>query len=308
MTESGSSRMFGGIFHKKSSEKRNGENPAAEKKKKHKRHPSVRLEKDWKPQYNGESEFGRNRLTEADGKRNSSDTRGVNQKKKPKNIRRKLPFGKPKPPEKPEMNSAEDGRGVFQKGPTPLESKELSKSTEDRSEAKIEIAEWKGKGDEKNIQNARSEDEIKEALPVMFAEFVPQDLIPSVASECQESGGIQSPDTCPDENAVIIPNPEGHNDQDEMGPSKEIVCDEKRARVTEIFSNFQRNFSLGNLLGLWRFVVCCASDATKQLLFYFIYALIKRYPQCFKAQVKKGKRRSRNAQKEVKLSATTQAE
>ena len=297
MTESGSSRMLGGIFHKKSSEKRNDENPAAGKKKKHKRHPSVRFEKDWKLQCNGESEVDQNHLTEADGKRNSSDTRGANEKEKPRNIRRRMSFRKAKPP--PEMNSAEDGRGVFQKGPAPVESKGLSKSTEDRSKTKIEIAEWKGEGDEKNVENARSEDEIKEALPVIFAEFVPQDLIPSVASECQESAGIPSPDTCTD-----IPNPEGHNDQDEMSPSKEIVRNEKQAYVNDISLNFQCDFSLGNLTGLWSFVVSRASDALKQLLFYLISFLIKRYPQCFKVQVKKGKRRSRNVQKEGKLSAT----
>ena len=173
-------------------------------------------------------------------------------------------------------------------------------STEDGNKRKIETAEWKGEGDEKNIQNARSEIETKEALAVIIAEFVPQDLTQSVASECQES-----PDTCLDEDTVIIPYPEGHNDQDEMGPSKEIECDEKQAHVNEISSNFQRSFSLGNLIGLWRLVVSRASDATRQLLFCFVSFLIKRYPQCFK--VKKGKRQ-KNAQKEVMLSATTQAE
>ena len=303
MTESGSSRMLGGIFHK-ISEKRNGENLAAEKKKKRRRHPSVRFSKGWKPQYNGETEVDRNRLTEADGKRNSLDTRTANEKEKPRNIRRRLPFGKPTSPEKQEMNSAEDTSGVFQTGPAHPESNKLSKSTEDSSETKIEIAEWKGEGDEKNIQNTRSEDEIEEALAVIIAEFVPQDPISSAASEHQESAGISSPDTCPDENTVIIPIPEGHTDQDKIGPLKEIICDEKRAHVNEVSSNFQCDYSLGNLIGLWAFVVCRASDASKQVLFYLISFLIKRYPQCFKVQVKKGKRRSRNGQKEVKLSAT----
>ena len=133
----------------------------------------------------------------------------------------------------------------------------------------------------------------------------PQDLIPDVASETQKNAGISTPDTCPDENPAIVPNPEEEPSgfEDKISPLKELMFNEERAsQVDAITSKFHcevclyiYDFSIGSLIGVWSFVVGLARDAMKQVLLYFILSLIKQYPHCFKVQVKKGKRRSQTA-------------
>ena len=312
MAESNSSRNLVGLFQKKS-EKRKEDNPNIDKKKKHKRRYSVRLIKAWKFD-KVESEIDPSRTgTEGNGARNTVDTKASFEKEKPKNTRRRLSFGKPRALGQKKLNSSQDTTEVVQDEEAPLQStsaNEVWKSNEHQSDSEqIEIRELEDDGEEElSCQgDTVSEDEVKEVLLEMAAEIgvSPQDLIPDVASETQKNAGISTPNTCPDENPAIVPNPEEEPSgfEDKISPLKELMFNEERAsQVDAICSKFHcevclyvYDFSIGSLIGVWSFVVGLARDAMKQVLLYFILSLIKQYPHCFKVQVKKGKRRSQTA-------------
>lgn len=312
MAESNSSRNLVGLFQKKS-EKRKEDDPNVDKKKKHKRRYSVRLIKAWKFD-KVESEIDPSRTgTEGNGARNTVDTKASFEKEKPKNTRRRLSFGKPRALGQKKLNSSQDTTEVVQDEEAPLQStsaNEVWKSNEHQSDSEqIEIRELEDDGEEElSCQgDTVSEDEVKEVLLEMAAEIgvSPQDLIPDVASETQKNAGISTPDTCPDENPAIVPNPEEEPSgfEDKISPLKELIFNEERAsQVDAITSKFHcevclyiYDFSIGSLIGVWSFVVGLARDAMKQVLLYFILSLIKQYPHCFKVQVKKGKRRSQTA-------------
>lgn len=312
MAESNSSRNLVGLFQKKS-EKRKEDDPNVDKKKKHKRRYSVRLIKAWKFD-KVESEIDPSRTgTEGNGARNTVDTKASFEKEKPKNTRRRLSFGKPRALGQKKLNSSQDTTEVVQDEEAPLQStsaNEVWKSNEHQSDSEqIEIRELEDDGEEElSCQgDTVSEDEVKEVLLEMAAEIgvSPQDLIPDVASETQKNAGISTPDTCPDENPAIVPNPEEEPSgfEDKISPLKELMFNEERAsQVDAITSKFHcevclyiYDFSIGSLIGVWSFVVGLARDAMKQVLLYFILSLIKQYPHCFKVQVKKGKRRSQTA-------------
>ena len=312
MAESNSSRNLVGLFQKKS-EKRKEDDPNVDKKKKHKRRYSVRLIKAWKFD-KVESEIDPSRTgTEGNGARNTVDTKASFEKEKPKNTRRRLSFGKPRALGQKKLNSSQDTTEVVQDEEAPLQStsaNEVWKSNEHQSDSEqIEIRELEDDGEEElSCQgDTVSEDEVKEVLLEMAAEIgvSPQDLIPDVASETQKNAGISTPDTCPDENPAIVPNPEEEPSgfEDKISPLKELMFNEERAsQVDAICSKFHcevclyvYDFSIGSLIGVWSFVVGLARDAMKQVLLYFILSLIKQYPHCFKVQVKKGKRRSQTA-------------
>lgn len=309
MAESNSSRNLVGLFQKKS-EKRKEDNPNVDKKKKHKRRYSVRLIKAWKFD-KVESEIDPSRTgTEGNAGRNTVDTKASYEKEKPKNTRRRLPFGKPRALGQKELSSSEDTTEVVQDEEAPLQSmptNELWKSNEHQSDSEqIEIRELEDDGEEElscqgdTVPEIPPEVEVKEVLLEMAAEIgvSPQDLIPDVASEMQKNAGISTPDTCLDENPAIISNIE-----DKLSPLKELMFNEEQAsQVDAISSKFHcevclyvYDFSIGSLIGVWSFIVGLARHAMKQVLLYFILSLIKQYPHCFKVQVKKGKRRSQTA-------------
>ena len=316
MAESNSSRNLVGLFQKKS-EKRKEDNPNIDKKKKHKRRYSVRLIKAWKFD-KVESEIDPSRTgAEGNGARNTVDTKASYEKEKPKNTRRRLPFGKPRALGQKELSSSEDTTEAVEDEEAPLQStptNELWKSNEHQSDSEqIEIRELEDDGEEElscqgdTVPEVPPEDEVKEVLLEMVAEIgvSPQDLIPDVASETQKNAGISTPNTCPDENPAIVPNPEEEPSgfEDKISPLKELMFNEERAsQVDAICSKFHcevclyvYDFSIGSLIGVWSFVVGLAKDATKQVFLYFISSLIKRYPHCFKVQLKKGKHRSQMA-------------
>lgn len=309
MAESNSSRNLVGLFQKKS-KKRKEDNPNVDKKKKHKRRYSVRLIKAWKFD-KVESEIDPSRTgTEGNAGRNTVDTKASYEKEKPKNTRRRLPFGKPRALGQKELSSSEDTTEVVQDEEAPLQSmptNELWKLNEHQSDSEqIEIRELEDDGEEElscqgdTVPEIPPEVEVKEVLLEMAAEIgvSPQDLIPDVASEMQKNAGISTPDTCLDENPAIISNIE-----DKLSPLKELMFNEEQAsQVDAISSKFHcevclyvYDFSIGSLIGVWSFVVGLARHAMKQVLLYFILSLIKQYPHCFKVQVKKGKRRSQTA-------------
>lgn len=295
MAESPSSKL--GEFSQKKSNKTRGENPAAAKKKKHRRQRPVSSTKDWSfDDY--ETKLDGNRLTEVDGKQIPSNGRLSNrEKEKPKSMmRRRLSFRKPKSLKMKKLNPAVDA----------AEPNEGAKPNELTGETEKEMTEME---DEKNIQSGRSEDEEEELFSMLTAEVVPQELV----SEIHERAGILSPESCPDADTLttMILNPEGHNGHEEPSGLDELVLNEKQAHAYAFFTSSQSkiclyvyDFSLGKLIGLWSFVVNRTCETTKQLLLYFISSLVKRYPHCFKVHMKKGKRRSKKAHKKAKVQTT----
>ena len=298
MSESATSKI-GGMFKKKW-------NPTAEKKKKHKREPSVTLTKAWS--HNKCEADDLNRLTEADGEQITSNAATANPKEKSKNTRRRLPFGKPKSMKMRALNSPEDATHEIFPEEALVESYEVEKTNEVKGEEENEIAERSEKGNQQNIQSGRPEDEEKDTFPELITEVVAVDLVPDIQ---EHDVPTLSPESCQDENTPTIPNPEGYSDHEkQISPLKELVFNENRDHVEAISSNSQcrislyaYDFSFGKLIGLWSFVLGQASDCTKQLLLYFISSLIKRYPHCFKLQVKKIRRRSKHVQKEAQTRA-----
>lgn len=79
-------------------------------------------------------------------------------------------------------------------------------------------------------------------------------------------------------------------------------------RLQYVVSLYASDFGLAKLIGFWSFLLNRASEATKQVLVYFITSLIKKYPQCFKVQLKKIKEHQRKkleaAKQEMKAAQT----
>ncbi|KAL9972394.1 hypothetical protein ACROYT_G018681 [Oculina patagonica] len=305
-------RGFGGIFQKKT-DKRDGEKSAPEKKekkekKKHKRQPSIASTKAWRHENCEER-------SEVDGAQMSSEVTAANEKEKPKNLRRRLPFGKAKPPKKKE-NSTEDKQDIPQ---------EDSASNSHEGERKDE----KEFGQQKVSEyESGPVDEVGESWVVLTPtdHVVSPDFTSKVFFETKETESSLPAETCPteDDNSVktIIPKPESPPE----GPKGEkivsstailweafthlkqlVLNDEKLVRVdTESSSSryeiclYAYDFSLAKLVAVWSFLLTRASEASKQILVYCISSLIRKYPQCFKVQLKKKKqRRNKDGPQEI---------
>ena len=284
---------FSGIFQKKSEEEK-VDNAAATKKKKHKKQPSVTLETDFSPEI------------EADWKQGALDVMIPSEKEKPRSIRRRLPFGKPQIRKKHKLKPGAKGKAQEE---TAMDfDAELKGST-----VKFEM--------EEHTIESSSEGESKEVLIIQIAEAIPAEPVSEIASKIEESGTMLSHETYSDESPlkIQIPNPEGYvafEEKISLSPMTEIV---DRARDIAISSNFKFQwgiclyvcvYSLHMLVDLWSVFFTRASDATKQLLLYFISSLIKRYPQCFKQLAKterKKKRRSKNALEDKVQTAQAQS-
>lgn len=298
-------RSFGGIFHKKT-DKRDGEKSAPEKKekkekKKHKRQPSIASTKAWRLQNCEE-------LSEADGAQISSEVRAPNEKEKPTNLRRRLPFGKAKPTKKKE-NSTEDKQDIFLED-SASHSNEGVQSSDRKDEKEI--------GQQKfNEYESGPVDEVGESWVVLTPteHVVSPDFTSKVFSETKETESSILEKTCPieDNNTVktIIPKPEGpKNEAEKIAWStailweafthlKQLVLnDEKLVHVDAESSSshyeiclYAYDFSLAKLVALSSFLLTRASETSKQILVYCISSLIRKYPQCFKVQLKKKKQR-----------------
>lgn len=272
---------FSGIFLKKSEEEK-VHNAAATKKKTHKKQPSVTLEKDFSPK------------TEADWKQGALDVMIPSEKEKPRSIRRRLAFGKPKSHKKHKLKPGTEG--------------EVQEKTAMDFDVELKENTVKFVMDEHTIQSS-SEGEEKEILIIQIAEAIPAEPFSEIASKIEESASMLSHETYSDESPlkIQIPDPEGYVAIEEnisLSSMKELAI---RARHAAISSNFKFQwgiclyvcvYSLHMLMDLWSVFFSRASEATKQLLLHFISSLIKRYPHCFEQLVKKErkkKKRSKNA-------------
>lgn len=309
-----SKRRIGGIFPKKT-EKRDGEESAPEKKKKHKREPSVVSTKASRLE-------DREDLSEPDGA-SSPVVKPLKEKEKHKTSLRRFSFRKAKPLKK-KKHLAEDTEGILLDDPAP-NSNEGEQSAGQGKEEPVE-------NDEEIVDQDGNEpaDEDKESWVVLTAD-VPEDFIPKFPSETKEMESSILDTACPVEDdspvKAIIPKPAGlpehlKGQEKSIFPSTAIlwgafthlkqlvIRNDKLADVDTVTSSsryeiglYVYDASLAKLVALWSFLltpVTRASQTSKQILVYWVSSLIKKYPQCFKVYLKEKKqRREKAAPKEI---------
>ena len=287
-------RGHGGIFHKET-DKKDDEKSVPEKKKKHKRQPSIASTKAWRLENCEE-------LTEPDGAQMSSEVKALNEKEKPKKLRRRLPF-----------SALEDPASHFNEG---------EQSSERKDEEDI--------GEQKVSQNdGRPEDEVEESWVVLTtADVVSQVSTSKVSSGTKETESSTPAETCPTQDD--IPKPKGSKDGDEKIVSSTAILWDAFTHLKQLVLNNEKlvhvdaesssshyeiclyayDFSLTKLklIALWSFLLTRASEASKKILVYCISSLIKKYPHCFKIQLKKKKRRRNKGTPKEIASQTTEEE
>ena len=308
-------RRVSGIFQKKT-EKRDGEESVPEKKKKHKREPSVVSTEAWRHE-------NREDLSELDDA-NSSVVKPLNEKEKHKTSRLRFSFRKVKPLKK-KKRLTKDTQGILPGDPAP-DSNEgeqtAGQGTDEPDDNDEEIV---------NQDESEPAEEDEESWAVLTAEVVPQDFIPKFPSETKEMESSIPDTTCLVEDdsiaKPIIPKPAGppehlKGQEKSILPSaailwgafthvKQLVLrNDKLADVDTVSSSsryevglYVYDVSLAKLISLWSFLftpVTRASQTSKQILVYWVSSLIKKYPHCFKVQLKKKKqRREKEAPKEI---------
>lgn len=186
------------------------------------------------------------------------------------------------------------------------------------------IAELSGDEDKQNIPSGTSYVDEKEALAALMTEAVLKAQDTDVGTKIEGRAVILSHETSEDEVGLVIAtsDPEGLKDESEKKVQFEEAHSsarqvdehvEKRISLKELFvsvnqapygiiSSLSQNkfcglvydISLGKLIGWCSFVVDKASHAVKGFRLYILSSLINRYPQCFKAQLKEIKRRSKS--------------
>lgn len=272
-----------------------------------------------------------------DGKDTASDTGFPGKEnKKGRYARKRLPFmsrGKDGGTEEPTDSAAKEG--ITQDDSAVVEvHQELDKiklAIEDK------IAELSGEEAKQNILSGPSDADEKEALASLMTEAVLKAQDTDVTAKIEERAVILSQETSEDEVDLVIAtsDPDGLKDESEKKATfeeahssarqvKENV--EKKVSLKELFVSvnqapygvisslsqnkfcaFVYDISLGKLIGWCSFVVDRASHAVKGFRLFILSSLINRYPQCFKAQLKEIKRRSKST-KEVKVQMILQEE
>lgn len=271
-----------------------------------------------------------------DGKDTASDTSFPGKEnKKGRYTRKRLPFmrrEKDGGTEEPTDSAAKEG--ITQDVEVVEVHQELDKiklAIEDK------IAELSGEEDKQNIPSGPSDADEKEALASLMTEAVLKAQDTDVSAKIEERAVILSQETNEDEVDLVIAtsDPDGLKDESEKNvPFEEAHSSarqvkenvEKKVSLKELFVSvnqapygvisslsqnkfcaFVYDISLGKLIGWCSFVVDRASHAVKGFRLFILSSLINRYPQCFKAQLKEIKRRSKST-KGVKVQMILQEE
>lgn len=328
---SSSSSSSENVAPTKEEEERKTEGVAEKKKKKkQKRRYFPGLQRAWT--------FPRSRPKPAteDGKDTASDTSFPGKEnKKGRFARKRLPFmrrEKDGGTEEPTDSAAKEG--ITQDVEVVEVHQELDKiklAIEDK------IAELSGEEDKQNIPSGPSDADEKEALASLMTEAVLKAQDTDVSAKIEERAVILSQETNEDEVDLVIAtsDPDGLKDESEKNvPFEEAHSSarqvkenvEKKVSLKELFVSvnqapygvisslsqnkfcaFVYDISLGKLIGWCSFVVDRASHAVKGFRLFILSSLINRYPQCFKAQLKEIKRRSKST-KGVKVQMILQEE
>ncbi|XP_068680189.1 uncharacterized protein [Montipora foliosa] len=185
-----------------------------------------------------------------------------------------------------------------------------------------ETAELSGDGKNQNILSGFSDIDEKETLALLMTEAVLQAEVTEKTNVQEESAKLMET-TGQDESDLVIeiPNPEGliAEEEKKKPPEEEKSIEnqdsdktEKRISLKKELGSVNRvrygivsslsqykicvfvydKLSLGKLIGWWSSVADLASNTARGIKLYILSSLIKKYPQCFKAQLKEIKSRS----------------
>lgn len=289
MSESSSTKR--GLFHKKI-EKRDGEkSSASEEKKRHKRETSIASSKAWRLETPEE-------LSEAEGAgaQITSNVKAPKEKKKAKNLARRLSFGKGK---KKKIRFTEEKENIYLEEPAPYSVEwELP-------------SELKGKGG--TVQQMVSEiegsleDGLEESLPATVTTVVvPEDvgseiesLMPAQACPIEDITStvkttVSELEGLKEQGGKIVPS--AGNLGEAFTSIKQLVINNEKllhfnpsGSFQYVVSLYAYDFGFAKLISFWSCLLTRASEATRQVLVYCICSLIKRYPHCFKVTLKKMK-------------------
>ena len=296
------------LFHKKIETTEDGEkSPASEKTKrrKHKREKSLASSEAWRPE-TPEEHSG----AEAAAAEITSNVKAPKEKKKTKSLVHRLSFGKGK---KKKIRFTEEKENIYLEEPAPY-SIEWELPEEDSVKEGIV---------QQMVNQIEGISEPEESWPAAVTTVaVPEDvgseiesLIPVPACPAVEDIGsvkttIQAKLEGPKE---IVPSA-GILGEAFTNLKQLVINNEKLLHVKPsgsfqyVVSLYASDFGLAKLIGFWSFLLNRASEATRQVLVYFITSLIKKYPQCFKVQLQQIKEHQRKkceaAKQEIKAAQT----
>lgn len=307
MSESPSPKR--GLFQKKIENKDGEKSPASEKTKtrKHKREKSIasaeaqRLET---PEDNSGAEGATAEIT--------SNVKAPKEKKKTKNLAHRLSFGKGR---KKKIRFTEEKENIYLEEPAPYSIEWELPEGDSVKEGHVQqmVSQIEG------IQEPKVEESLPAAVTIID---VPED----VGSEIESLVPVPACPTVEDISSVKTTIQAELDGPKEIVPStgilgeafanlKQLVINNEKLLHVNPTGSFQyvvslyaSDFGLAKLIGFWSFLLNRASEATRQVLVYFITSLIKRYPHCFKVQLKKIKEHQRKkleaAKQEIKAAQT----
>ena len=220
--------------------------------------------------------------------------------------------------EKKEAKKAEENA-------TQVEEKEGSVNFSDEENVVAESQQQTSAIDDAELEcDGGPEDEVVESWVVQETESsTPAETCPTQDDKKTDHGNEVQDDSSV---KTIIPKTEGPKDKDEKIVSSTAILWDAFTHLKQLVLNNEKlvhvdaesssshyaiclyayDFSLAKLklIALWSFLLTRVSEASKKILVYCISSLIKKYPNCFKIQLKKKKRR-RNKGTSKKIASQT---
>ena len=295
-----------GIFHKKVENKDGEKSPASEKTKtrKHKREKSMaspetlRLET---PEEHSEAEGATAEIT--------SNVKAPKEKKKAKNLAHRLSFGKGK---KKKIRFTEEKENIYLEEPAPYSIEWELPEGDSVKEGLVQqmVSQIEG------IPEPKAEEALPAAVTIIDVPEDIESLVPVPACPTVEdiSSAVNTTIQVELEGPKAIVPSTGILGEAFTNLKQLVINNEKLLHVNPsgsfqyVVSLSASDFGLAKLIGFWSCLLNRASEATRQVLVYFITSLIKRYPQCFKVQLKKIKEHQRKkleaAKQEMKAAQT----
>ena len=295
-----------GIFSRKVENKDGEKSPVSEKTKtrKHKREKSMassetlRLET---PEDHSEAEGATAEIT--------SNVKAPKEKKKAKNLAHRLSFGKGK---KKKIRFTEEKENIYLEEPAPYSIEWELPEGDSVKEGLVQqmVSQIEG------IPEPKAEEALPAAVTIIDVPEDIESLVPVPACPTVEdiSSAVNTTIQVELEGPKAIVPSTGILGEAFTNLKQLVINNEKLLHVNPsgsfqyVVSLSASDFGLAKLIGFWSFLLNRASEATRQVLVYFITSLIKRYPQCFKVQLKKIKEHQRKkleaAKQEMKAAQT----
>ena len=242
----------------------------------------------------------------------TSNVKAPKEKKKTKNLAHRLSFGKGR---KKKIRFTEEKENIYLEEPAPYSVEWELPGGDSVKEGIVQqmVSQIEG------ISEPEAEGSWPAAVTIID---VPED----VGSEIKSLVPVPACPTVEDISSVKTTIQTGIEGTKEIVPStgilgeaftnlKQLVINNEKLLHVNPSGSFQyvvnlysSDFGLAKLIGFWSFLLNRASEATRQVLVYFITSLIKRYPQCFKVHLQKVKEHQRRklaaAEQEIKAAET----